>query len=217
MSDSARDPNRLRGLYAIADTATLGAPGFADAVAAVLAGGAVMVQYRDKGDDHHRRRHEAAAMARLCRERDALAIVNDDPELALAADAHGVHLGRDDADPVAVRTRLGAGAVIGVSCYDDIARARRAAAAGADYLAFGSVYPSPTKPDAVHAPLELLGSARAELALPVCAIGGITAERAPEVIAAGADLLAVIGDLFAHDDITARARVYARAFACAPR
>lgn len=213
MSDRARDPARLRGLYAVADTATIGAAGFADAVAATLAGGAVMVQYRDKGDDAHRRRQEAATVVRLCRERGALAIVNDDADLARAVGAHGVHLGRDDADPVAVRAGLGGDAVIGVSCYDDIGRARRAAAAGADYLAFGSVYPSPTKPDAVHAPLALLGDARAELGLPVCAIGGITAERAPEAIAAGADLLAVIDDLFASDDIAARARCYAEAFA----
>lgn len=217
MSDSARDPDRLRGLYAVADTATIGAPGFADAVAAALAGGAVMVQYRDKGNDARRRRHEAAAVVRLCRERGALAIVNDDPGLALAVEAHGVHLGRDDADAVTVRARLGADAVIGVSCYADIGRARRAAAAGADYLAFGSVYPSPTKPDAVHAPLDLLGAARAELGLPVCAIGGISAERAPGLIAAGADLLAVIDDLFARGDITARARQYARAFVRAAR
>lgn len=217
MSENVRAAGRLRGLYAIADSATIGAPGLADAVEAALAGGAVMVQYRDKGDDPDRRRREAAIVVRHCRARGALAIVNDDPGLALAVDAHGVHLGRDDADPVAVRDRLGAGAVIGVSCYDDIERARRAAAAGADYVAFGSIYPSPTKPDAVHAPLELLGAARAELGLPVCAIGGISAERAPEVIAAGADLLAVIGDLFAHDDIAARARQYARAFTCAAR
>lgn len=217
MSDNTRDPTRLRGLYAIADTATIGAPDFADAVAAALDGGAAMVQYRDKGDAAARRRQEAATMVRLCRERGALAIVNDDADLALAVDAHGVHLGRDDADPAAVRAGLGADAVIGVSCYDDIGRARRAAAAGADYIAFGSVYPSPTKPDAVHAPLALLGDARAQLGLPVCAIGGITAERAPEVIAAGADLLAIIDDLFTCADITARARRYAEAFARAWR
>lgn len=217
MDDRARDAGRLRGLYAIADSATIGAPAFAGAVAAALAGGAALVQYRDKGDDGDRRRREAATIVRLCRERGALAIVNDDPGLALAVGAHGLHLGRDDADPAAVRARLGAEAVIGVSCYDDLERARRAAAAGADYVAFGSVYPSPTKPDAVHAPLGLLGAARAELGLPVCAIGGITAERAPELIAAGADLLAVIGDLFAHADITARARCYAGAFTQAAR
>lgn len=217
MDDRARDAGRLRGLYAIADSATIEAPAFAEAVAAALAGGAALVQYRDKGDDGDRRRREAATIVHLCRERGALAIVNDDPGLALAVGAHGVHLGRDDADPAAVRARLGADAVIGVSCYDDIERARRAAAAGADYVAFGSVYPSPTKPDAVHAPLALLGAARTELGLPVCAIGGITADRAPELVAAGADLLAVIGDLFTRADITARARCYARAFARAAR
>jgi len=201
-----------RGLYAIADTQTLRATDFDTAVAAALAGGAVMVQYRDKSGDRARRQREAARVVTLCRAHGALAIVNDDIALAAAVGADGVHVGRDDLDPATVRTRLGPGAVVGVSCYDDLERARAAAATGASYLAFGSVFPSATKPDAVHAPLGLLGLARDELRLPVCAIGGITAERAHEVIAAGADLLAVIGDLFAHADIEARARRYRRCF-----
>ena len=199
----------LRGLYAIADTATIGDDGFAEAVESALAGGAAMVQYRDKSADAAKRRRQAGALVASCRRHGAIAIVNDDVDLARAVAADGVHLGRDDAAPADVRRRLGAEAVVGVSCYDEIERAHAAAAAGADYIAFGSVFPSPTKPAAVRAPLALLARARAETGLAVCAIGGITAERAPDVVAAGADLLAVIADLFEAPDIAARARTYA--------
>ncbi|HEY5718860.1 MAG TPA: thiamine phosphate synthase, partial [Gammaproteobacteria bacterium] len=143
----------LRGLYAITD----GRHGDAllDPVDAVLRGGAVLVQYRDKSGDRPRRRAEATALLALCRRHRARLLINDDVELAAAVGADGVHLGRDDGSLAAARERLGPGALIGVSCYADPARARDAARAGADYLAFGSVHPSPTKPHAVRAPLEL--------------------------------------------------------------
>jgi len=195
----------LRGLYAIADTGVLAPQAFRPAVAAALAGGARLVQYRDKSADAAHRREQAAAMVALCRAHGAVSIVNDDLALALASGADGVHVGRDDADPVAVRRRLGPERLLGVSCYDDLGRAREAAAMGADYIAFGSVFPSATKPDAVRAPLDLFRQARAELQLPLCAIGGITANNAGEVFAAGADMVAVVRDLFEADDIRARA------------
>lgn len=207
----------LRGLYAIADTSVIAARDWQPAVEAALRGGAALVQYRDKGADPKQRREQAAAIVDACRRHRARAIVNDDVELALAVGADGVHVGRADADAAAARERLGPDAIVGVSCYDELGRAHTARAAGADYAAFGSVYPSPTKPEAVRAPVELLATARRETGLVVCAIGGITAERAPELIAAGADLLAVIGDLFDRADITERARAYARAFPPAPR
>ena len=196
----------LQGLYAIADTGILTPDRLEPAVAAALAGGAVVVQYRDKGDDAERRRREAAAVVALCRQYGATSIVNDDLELALASGADGLHVGRDDADPATVRDRLGPEPVLGVSCYADLDRARDAVARGADYVAFGSVFPSATKPDAVRAPLELFARARAELEVPLCAIGGITADNAARVFAAGADLVAVIRDLFAATDIRAQAR-----------
>lgn len=196
---------RLRGLYAIADTKALPPERFRPAVAAALAGGARLVQYRDKSDERERRAEQAATVVALCREADALSIVNDDIELAMASGADGLHVGRDDSDPTTMRQRLGPGRILGVSCYDDLLRAQEAAAMGADYIAFGSVFPSATKPDAVRAPLELFGQARSQLQLPLCAIGGITADNAPEVFAAGADMVAVIRDLFDAGDIRARA------------
>lgn len=201
-----------RGLYAIADTATVGDDRLEAAVAAALAGGAELVQYRDKGSDADRRYRQADALLALCRRYDKGLIVNDDVALAAAVGATGVHLGGDDAAPGDARRRLGDGAIIGVSCYDSLERARGARAAGADYAAFGRVYPSATKANTVRAPLSLLGQARRETGLAVCAIGGITVERAPEVVAAGADWIAVIGDLFDARDIEARARRFAAAF-----
>lgn len=201
-----------RGLYAIADRETIGGARFEQAVEGALRGGAVMVQYRDKGTDRARRLHEAQWLVHACRRFGARAIINDDPALALEAGADGVHVGADDGDPAAVRERLGPEAIIGVSCYDRLAPAMRARAAGADYVAFGRMYPSTTKPGGPRPDFELLQRARGATGLPICAIGGITAVRAPALIAAGADLLAVIGDLFDRADVAARAAEYATLF-----
>jgi len=199
------------GLYALTpdepDTAVLVAK-----VRAAIAGGAVAVQYRNKPADPARRAEQARALAALCRAASVPLVVNDDVELALAVDAAGVHLGRDDGDLAAARGRLGSGRLLGASCYDRLELAERAVIAGADYVAFGAVFASPTKPAAVRAPLALLGAAR-RLGRPVVAIGGITLENAPDAIAAGADALAVITALFDVGDIAARARTFSDLFA----
>ena len=192
---------RLRGLYAI----TPEAPDMVERVGRALEGGVALLQYRRKS----RNPEEARAIAELARRYRVPLIVNDDVELAVELDAEGAHLGRDDGDIGFARRRL-AGRILGVSCYNDAERARRAAAAGADYVAFGSVFVSATKPDAVRAPLALFAT---KLELPLCAIGGITLENASEVIEAGADLIAVVADLFDAPDIAARARQYRRLFA----
>lgn len=201
----------LRGLYAITpdqpDTARL----LADCAAA-LTGGCRWLQYRDKISSVDERLARAHQLAALCRQHGAVLIINDDVELALAAGAAGVHLGRDDGDIAAARGKLGNAFIIGASCYGDFALAQAAESAGADYVAFGAVFPSPTKPQAPLAPLELFGYAHNKLALNTCAIGGITLDNAPSVIAAGADLIAVITDLFAAPDIAGRAAAYQRLF-----
>ncbi len=202
----------LRGLYAITP-ADLRGQALYQAVEAALTGGARILQYRDKSRDHPRRLTEARTLAALCRRHGALFIVNDDPNLAQATGADGVHLGRDDAALEAARALLGPKAVIGVSCYADFGRARHAAAAGADYVAFGAFYPSPTKPGAVRADPALLTRARRELACPVVAIGGITPENAQPLITAGAAMVALIQGLFGAPDITAAARYIQGLFA----
>ena len=191
----------MRGLYAV----TPEGPGLVDKVRAALDGGIALLQYRRK----HGSLDEAKLVAKLAREYRVPLIVNDDVELALAVGADGAHLGKDDGDFATARKRL-KGRILGASCYHRIELAKAAVAAGADYVAFGSVFASPTKPGAVRAPLSLFGHA---LGVPKCAIGGITLENAPQVVAAGADLLAVITDLFDAPDIAARARAYGKLFA----
>lgn len=211
-------PELGRGLYAITpegddDGALLAA------VEAALAGGVRLIQYRDKPAGPETRQRRAVALLERCRRHGARLIVNDDVTLARAVGADGVHLGRDDCpdgDLGSVRAALGPDAVIGVSCYADFELARAAAAAGADYLAFGAVFPSPTKPAAARASVDLISRAKRELALPVAAIGGITLANAPALIAAGADLLAVITDLFGAPDVAARAAAYQRLFFADP-
>jgi thiamine-phosphate pyrophosphorylase len=192
---------RLRGLYAV----TPEGPDLVEKVRRALEGGIALLQYRRK----RREVHEAREIVALARRHKVPVIVNDDVELALEVGADGAHLGREDGDLGVARKRL-AGRVLGASCYNDLGLAARAVQAGADYVAFGSVFPSPTKPSAVRAPLSLFA---AKLEVPLCAIGGITLENAPQLIDAGADLVAVISDLFDAPDIAARAAQYRKLFA----
>lgn len=180
-------------------------------VAAAIDGGAVLVQYRDKTADPDHRHRQAEALLALTRPAGVPLMINDDVALARAIGAAGVHLGRDDAAIEDARATLGDGAIIGASCYGDAGRARRLATAGADYVAFGSVYPSTTKPGAPRADLGVFAKA-ADLGVPRVAIGGIDAANAPALVAAGADLLAVIGAVFDADDPRAATRAIAAAF-----
>ncbi|MGH8111968.1 MAG: thiamine phosphate synthase [Rhodanobacteraceae bacterium] len=197
-----------RGLYAVTDGPR---DDLVEAARAALEGGAVILQYRDKSRDRARRLREAQALVELCRGFDVPLIVNDDVELAGASGAAGVHVGEDDADITAARVRLGPGALIGVSCYDSLARAHDASRAGADYLAFGSPFASSTKPSAHGAPASILGEART-LGRPIVVIGGITAENGGSLIAAGADFLAVVSGVFSAPDVRGAARCYAELF-----
>lgn len=195
----------VRGLYAITDTTRHRGGTLLARVEDVLRGGAAVIQYRDKSDDAPRRRQEAAALQRLCREHGALFVVNDDVELAAAVAAPAVHLGRDDPDLASARQRLGTGVMLGVSCYGSLERADALAAAGADYLAFGRAYPSPTKPDAAPVAWQTLAAAVERYRQPVVAIGGITADNAAPLVALGIDAVAVISGVFAVDDPEAAA------------
>ncbi len=202
----------LRGLYAITDADLASGQNLTSQVAAAIRGGARIVQYRDKGTDQTRRIREAASLLSLCRAQGTSLIINDDLALAEAVGADGIHLGRDDVPPRLARERLGASAIIGVSCYNQLERARRAASDGADYVAFGRFFTSLTKPDAVAADKDLLRRARAEIRLPLVAIGGITPENGSLLVRAGADMLAVIRGVFGHRDIAAAARRFSRLF-----
>ncbi len=198
----------LNGLYVITDTTRFQREALVEAVSEAIQGGARIIQYRDKSTDAARRRDEAAALAELCRHHDRVFIVNDDVALATEVGADGVHLGREDAPLTDTRARFeaaGLDAIIGVSCYADRLRAERAAAEGADYLAFGAMFPSPTKPHAPGAPADVLGWARERLGRPVCGIGGITAANVGDLMPHRPDMIAVISEVFAAPDIRAAA------------
>ena len=196
-----------RGLYAITNGPRVDLP---EAVVAALAGGACVIQYRDKTTDHNRREAEAAALARICARQGVPLIINEDIELALRCGAAGIHLG-GDASVASARIRLGNHAVIGVSCFDSIDRARRAVDEGASYVSFGVFHPSSTKPNAPRARLATLIEAKS-LRAPVVAIGGITPDNAPALIAAGADCVAVISSLFDATNIQAAAQQFSQLF-----
>ena len=201
----------ISGLYAVtqqsADTAEL-----LDKVRQALQGGAQLVQYRNKSNDVALRHEQASELLALCREFGVALIVNDDLRLASLVGADGVHLGREDGSLREARLILGPGKIVGVSCYNDLQLAAAAQQGGADYVAFGSFFASPTKPDALPAPLELLRLARHELSIPLVAIGGITLANAGPLVEAGADALAVISAVFDSPDIRAAASAFSELF-----
>lgn len=202
--------DQVRGIYAItpdeADTDALLAK-----TLLVLRGGARIVQYRNKTASRALRREQAFALRTLCSRRKSLLIVNDHLDLALEVDADGLHVGANDGDLAALRRLVGPDRLLGASCYDRIDRAEFAALSGADYIAFGSVFLSRTKPAATRANLALFGQARG-LGLPMVGIGGINLRNLPELIAAGADAAALISDVFDAHDIRRHTYELARRF-----
>lgn len=201
----------IAGLYAVtpdlADTNDL-----LQRARAALTGGAGVLQYRNKTASAALRREQAEALQQLCTEFHVPLIINDHLDLALAVDAAGLHLGADDGDIAAARAQLGPCKLLGASCYDRIELAQKAVAAGADHIAFGSFFASSVKPDAVRPPLDLISRAKIEFRLPVVAIGGITPHNAPQLIAAGADAVAVISAVFNAPGIAAAARAFRTLF-----
>lgn len=198
--------SRISGLYLITpdttDTAHL-----LSATRIALEAGIAWLQYRNKSMDAGLRHTQALALRALCDGYSVPLIINDDILLAHAIDAAGVHLGEHDADTAAARALLGPEAIIGASCYDSVERARDAVTAGASYIAFGAFFPSPTKPAARRATPGLLREA-ARLGVPQVAIGGITSDNGGSLVAAGADLLAVVSGVYAAPDITRAVSAY---------
>lgn len=203
----------LRGLYLIADfRADVAENEWLARVALALRGGATVLQYRDKHAAPIIRTARAQALRSLATAAQVPFIINDDVALAADLDADGVHIGRDDAALARARVVLGPDKIIGVSCYNELTRAQQAQTAGADYVAFGSFFASRTKPLAVRADIELLRAARAQLHVPIVAIGGITPENGEPLVAAGADALAVIDGVLAAEDPLVAAQRYVRLF-----
>lgn len=200
-----------RGLYAITDDHLL-ADCLLPAVQAALAGGCRWVQYRNKHSNAQQQKAEAQQLLTLCHAHHAFLLINDDVALAKAIAADGVHLGQDDIPLTEARRVLGKQAIIGITCHNSLALAHTAQQDGANYVAFGRFFSSSTKQAAPPADLSILHTAKQQLSIPVVAIGGITLDNAPTVLRAGADMLAVVGDLFSAPDITAHAQAYSALF-----
>jgi thiamine-phosphate pyrophosphorylase len=200
---------KLRGLYAITDSQLL-AGKFLSYVEAALDGGVTLLQYRDKGTEESRRLREATELLKLCERYKTKLIINDDADLAARLDV-GVHMGQTDGSLTDARALLGHKAIVGATCHGQLELAEKARAQGASYIAFGRFFNSTTKPDAPAVPLDVLAQARARFHLPIAVIGGITLENAPQLVAHGADLLAVVHGLFGADstqEVTRRARAF---------
>lgn len=205
----------MQQLYAITDPGLMPGDLLAQKVEACLIGGCRYVQYRNKTGSIDDRFRDAGVLRKLCDQYGATLIINDDIDLAKQVAADGVHLGQEDKGLDAARRQLGAKAIIGITCHASIALAREAADGGANYVAFGRFFPSSTKATASPAELALLRDAKKTLAIPIVAIGGITLHNARQVIAAGADCLAVCHDIFAPDsliEIENCAKSYSRLF-----
>lgn len=200
---------RISGLYAVTPDDN-NHDALITKVEAALLGGAFMVQYRNKLAHINLRTHleTASALAKLCRQHGATFIINDDADLALDVGADGVHLGKDDGDIASARKLLGKDAIIGISCYNSLERALAAEQQGANYVAFGAMFASSTKPNATRASLELLREAKTQLNIPIVAIGGISLHNAADVVDAGANALAVINALFDEPDIQKAAQQF---------
>ncbi|HCJ28040.1 MAG TPA: thiamine phosphate synthase [Pseudomonas sp.] len=210
-----KDTTKLRGLYAITDSKLLADGRLLPYAEAALKGGARLLQYRDKSDDDRRRLREAEALRQLCERHAAQLIINDDAELAARLGV-GLHLGQDDGSLSVARALLGRKAIIGATCHARLDLAEQAIAEGASYVAFGRFFDSNTKPGAPAATLDLLTEARRRFSVPITAIGGVTLDNAPGLIAQGVDLIAVVHALFAADsasEVERRARAFSELFA----
>ena len=201
----------ISGLYAVTPD-TVDSPDLLAKVEAALSGGSRLLQYRNKSASPALRLTQGRALLALCWEYQIPLIINDHLDLALALDAQGLHIGGEDGSVTEARKRLGPDKILGVSCYGRIENAVAAADAGATYVAFGGFFPSKVKPGGARTPVELLGEAKHAIKLPVVAIGGITLDNAPALLAAGADSVAVISALFEAPDIRGAARGFGQLF-----
>lgn len=203
---------KLRGLYAITDSVLISRDRFAETVEAAVRSGATMVQLREKEAPVEEVARLGKELLTVTRKYGALLIVNDHPSVALEIGADGVHVGREDPPVAEARALVGPDMIIGASCYGDVDKAVEAVAAGADYVAFGTPFPSPTKPKRTDISLDIFQAVKQRVSVPVVAIGGITLDNAAQVIGAGADAIAVVSGIFAAPDVGTAAQALADLF-----
>lgn len=202
---------RISGLYVIIDTQALKGRNHVDVATQAIRGGAKTIQLRDKLQSKDKLLPVAQQLRALCAEHDVLFIINDYLDVALATDADGLHVGQDDLPVQAARKLLPLGKILGCS-ITTVEQATRAQSEGADYIAVGSMYPTSTKETVVVVGLDRLREIRQAISLPLVAIGGITKDNAAEVIAAGADSIAVISAVLGTEPPEEAARLIAGKF-----
>ncbi len=212
MTTKSSHQKKLKGLYAITDEKLITEENFEHAIEAALQGGSRIIQYRDKSDDQKKRLQQATCLQSLCNKYHATCIINDDIALAKTIRADGVHLGKDDVSISHARKILGENCIIGISCYNNLDLALEAEKNHADYVAFGAMFSSPTKPEASTASPELIATAKKQLQIPVCAIGGISEKNIKQIIEQGADMTAVISCLFSSSNIKTSASILTQNF-----
>jgi len=200
----------IRGLYALSDELLTPYENIEDFLRPAFLGGVKIFQLRDKNNTDDYLLPIALKIQTLCKTYGVLFVIDDRIELALKIKADGLHIGEHDISLVEARSRFEG--IIGLSCYGDVARALKAEQEGADYVAFGSFYPSPTKPNSKIVPLSTLNEAKKRLTIPLCAIGGIREENMAELIGAGADSIALISELWSASDIEKKARALSSYF-----
>ena len=204
--------SKLRGLYAITDTALIPRDRFADTIEAAVRSGATMVQLREKDIPTEEVARLGKQALAVTRKYGALLIVNDHPSVALEIGADGVHVGEDDPPVAEPRQMLGPDVIIGASCYGDLDKAIEAERDGADYVAFGTPFPSPTKVKRTDISLDIFQLAKRHVNIPIFAIGGITIDNATQIIQAGADGIAVVSGVFGAENISAAAQALVQLF-----
>jgi thiamine-phosphate diphosphorylase len=206
--------DRLRGLYVIIDPEVAGERDPLEIARQAIEGGARLIQYRDKTREKGFQLPIARALQALCRETDALFLVNDHADLALAIEADGIHLGQRDLPVNVVRSIVPRAMLIGAST-NNAEEARRAQEDGADYVSVGRLFPTASKSDTRPATMDTLREVKAAVTAPVCGIGGISASNIADVIGAGADMAAVISAVVRAEDVRKATEQLAAAFSAA--
>ncbi len=197
----------LHGLYVITDDRLTPPQTLLTQVTSALEGGATIVQLRDKKSSDEEIRDTALKLQDLCKSYNALFVLNDKVELAMALGLSGLHIGKSDHHRV-TEIRKNFKGCLGVSCYGDINLAQKMQDIGIDYVAFGSFYTSPTKPQANIVDLEIISQAKEALEIPVCAIGGINSDNAAELMQHRPDMLAIVNGIWSSEDITQRSHYF---------
>lgn len=203
--------DKLRGLYVITDNKLTPNEDILQKVELSLKGGAKIVQLRDKKNSYEEVKQIAIKIQDLAKKYDALFVLNDDVNLACEIQCDGLHIGKSDYINFE-QIRKNFKGLIGVSCYGDINHGKIFRDLGADYVAFGSFFSSPTKPDSNIVPLSTISEAKKQLDIPICAIGGINGQNISKVMEQEPDMVSLISDIWTSDDIKSKSNFYANKF-----